>query len=98
MSPRKKPAPREAPAGRDENVPLTASELAEVNKKACAGRRQASTVVREPVDNIIGKYKLLQRIDGLFVLHDMKLTGKGTMGNGPVFWNENGARTWAGAT
>lgn len=95
MSPRKKPAPREAPLGRDENVPLTAKELAKANENACKGRRPASSVVREPADNVIGKYRLLQRIDSLFVLHDTKRLGKGDLGNGLVFWTESGARTWA---
>jgi len=92
---RAKPAPREAPRGRDENVPLTAKELAEANKKICSVRRPASTVVREPPDNVYGRYKVLQRIDGLFVAHDTKRVSKGDLGNGVVFWTENGARTWA---
>lgn len=95
MSQRKKPAPREAPLGRDEAVPLTAKELKAANDSACKGRRSGKDVVREPEDNVIGNFKILARIDGLTVLHDVKRLGKGDLGNGLVFWTENGARTFA---
>ena len=92
---RKKPQPREAPAGRDQNVPLTAKELAEVNKAVCGVRRDTNNVVREPPDSDFGQYKVLARVDGLGVLHDTKRLGKGDLGNGLVFWTVDGARNYA---
>jgi hypothetical protein len=94
---RKKAPPRPAPAGRDENKPLTASELAKANALACEGGREASTVVREPADNVYGDLKVLMRIDGLYVVFDTKLTKTGSMGSGKVFWTEKGARNFAEA-
>ena len=96
MSPRKKPEPRAAPAGRDESVPLTASELAVANKAACSVRTPVGgNILREPSDNAIGPFKILTRIDGLTVAHDTRVKDKGSMGSGLVFWTEKGARAWA---
>lgn len=89
---RPKRAPRPAPEGEDEFVPLSASQLARVNAAACDRRGGGEAEVREPSDNVYGDYKVLARVDGLSVVHAL---------HGPtfglVFWTEKGARAWAKA-
>ena len=86
------PAPQ-TQATRNEAVPLTAEQRAKVDKLACGLFTPAGgQVVREPVDNVYGPYKVLQRTDNLWAMHDTRAR---VMGQGQVFLTENGARTWA---
>jgi len=48
-------------------------------------------MIREPKDNLYGRFKLLQRTDGLFVVHDTEEWPP----NGPVFRDEGAARAHA---
>lgn len=71
---------------------LSATTLAAANGRARKVFTQhGGAVVREPSDNVIGRFKILRRTDGLFVVHDPEAWPP----NGPVFDEENKARRWA---
>jgi hypothetical protein len=73
---------------------LTPADLAKANTAACKGRDPTGDqVVREPSDNTFGRFKLLRRPDGLFVVHDTEQWPP----NGPVFRDEAKARAHAKA-
>ena len=48
-------------------------------------------VVREPPDNVYGRFKVLKRTDGKYVVHDTEQWPP----NGPVFDTEEQARSHA---
>ena len=75
-------------------LPLTAQQLREAAERASKLYTQSGgNVVAEPKDNVYGRYKVLARSDGLYVVHADHLYP-----GGPVFWTEHGARGWAEAT
>jgi hypothetical protein len=72
--------------------PLTKEELQYVNAKRCSEPDpKKGFIVREPYNNLYGRYKVLRRVDGLFVVHDPEEWPP----NGPVFWRESEARLYA---
>lgn len=74
-------------------VPLTAAELGAANDRRCRepSPPKGGFIVREPADNVYGRFKVLRRVDGLFVVHDPQQWPP----DGPVFWTEADARLWA---
>ncbi len=77
-----------------EDIPgaLTPAELAAANAAACKrSTPKGGHTIKEPKDNVYGRFKLLQRTDGLFVVHDTEEWPP----NGPVFRSEDEAREHA---
>jgi hypothetical protein len=75
--------------------PLGPKELAAANARArTLFSPKEGAVIREPSDNVIGRFKILRRTDGLFVVHDTTAWPP----NGPVFEQEQEARSWAHAS
>jgi len=72
-------------------LPLTDAELAETNARACKNRGVSGSIVREPAGNVYGRFKVLRRSDGLFVVHDADQWPP----DGLVFRGEWDARTVA---
>ena len=71
---------------------LCPPELAKANALSQGLYTQAGgAVVKEPADNVIGKYKILRRTDGLFVASDTTVWPP----NGAVFDEESAARAFA---
>jgi hypothetical protein len=76
---------------RDPSLPLNSAELRHANDAACKLYTPAGGwVLREPHDNVIGPFRILQRTDELYVVIAPHLYAKE-----PVFYTLDGARTWA---
>ena len=73
---------------------LCPHELAKANAEARSlFTPRGGAVVREPSDNVIGRFKILRRTDGLFVAHGTKALE--SLGDGLVFDDEAAARKHA---
>jgi hypothetical protein len=73
---------------------LSPDQLAAANATARSrSTSKGGNMVKEPKDNVYGRFKLLQRTDGLFVVHDTEEWPP----NGPVFHSEDEAREHAQA-
>jgi hypothetical protein len=55
--------------------------------------RNPNPIITEPEHNIYGRYKVLRRVDGLFLVHDTKPSFPFVLG--PVFRHETNARARA---
>jgi hypothetical protein len=73
--------------------PLSAKDLATANAASCKSKDyvKGGKVVAEPASNVYGRFKVLRRVDGLFVVHDTKAWPP----NGHVFASEAEARVVA---
>jgi uncharacterized protein YlaI len=72
---------------------LTPEQADEANRNWCARATapKGGYVIHEPANNLYGRFKVLRRVDGFFIVHDPEEWPP----NAPVFHEEAKARTYA---